>query len=63
MNSDTDWDALLNGTEPEIVWKKFKGKLFNFSISQTNLSENALLRQMVKIHGLTQGVMMHGARK
>ena len=35
----------------------------NFSISQTNLSNNALLRQMVKIHGLTQSVMMHGARK
>ena len=35
----------------------------NFSISQTNLLKNALLRQMVKIHGLTQNAMMHGARK
>ena len=25
----TDWDALLNCTEPEIGWKKFKDKLFN----------------------------------
>ena len=25
----TDWDALLNGTEPEIGWEKFKDKLFN----------------------------------
>jgi hypothetical protein len=27
----TDWDALLNGTEPEIGWKKFKEKLFNIT--------------------------------
>ena len=25
----TDWDGLLNCTEPEIGWKKFKDKLFN----------------------------------
>ena len=27
----TDWDALLNGTEPEIGWRKFEDKLFNIT--------------------------------
>jgi hypothetical protein len=57
----TNWDALLNCTEPEIGWKKFKE---NFSLPRTNLLRNALSKPMAKIHGLILGsAMMLGKRK